>query len=110
MLIDFNQIEAIRGPGMNHGSGEMSAQVFDCEQGKFVITRIHPFGSIGIHEQKLGDDINYVISGTGTAYVDGKEEALYPVCAHLCPKGSRHKIMNTGIDDLLLCTAIVDRG
>lgn len=106
MLIDFRQIPEKRGPGMNHGSGEMSAQVFDAPEGKFVIVRIHPYGSIGLHEQK-GNDINYVISGTGKAYVDGVEEILSPGCCHICPKGSQHKIVNTGIDDLVLFTAVV---
>ena len=42
MLIDFSQIEPVRGPGMNHGAGEMTAQMVIHSLGRFVLNRIHP--------------------------------------------------------------------
>ena len=65
MLIDFNQIEEITIPGMNNGTGTMTAKMFMDEKGKIIPTRIHPGGSIGMHKQDSGDDINYVLSGVG---------------------------------------------
>lgn len=65
MLIDFNQIEEMTIPGMNNGTGTMTAKMFMDEKGKIIPTRIHPGGSIGMHKQDSGDDINYVLSGVG---------------------------------------------
>ncbi len=106
MLIDFEKLPILEGPGMNHGAGEMSAQIFPWNGGKFILTRLHPNSSIGPHTQVSGDDINYVVSGSGKAVCDGKEELLLPGRCHVCPKGSSHSIVNTGFDDLVLFTVV----
>ena len=49
MLINFNAIEEIRVPGMNGGTGEMSARMFMDQGGKIIPCRIHAGGSIGMH-------------------------------------------------------------
>lgn len=62
-----------------------------------------------MHKHNTGDDINYVISGTGKAICDGKEELLSAGCCHICKKGSEHCIINTGNDDLVMITVVVER-
>ena len=49
MLIDFSQIKEVKIPGMNDGTGEMSARMYMDEQGKIIPTTIHSGGSIGLH-------------------------------------------------------------
>ncbi len=78
MLIDFNEMKEIRVPGMNQGTGEMTARMYMEEGGKIIPCRIHPGGSIGMHSHPTSDDINYIISGSGRAICDGKEELLGP--------------------------------
>lgn len=109
MLIDFNAIKEITIPGMNGGTGMMSAKMFIDEQGKIIFTKIHSGGSIGLHKHETSDDINYVISGRGKAVCDGKEEMLSEGICHICKKGSEHSITNTGSDDLVLLTVVVER-
>ena len=109
MLIDFHEIKEMTFPGMNHGTGQMSARMYMDEKGKIIPTKIHPGGSIGSHLQKTGDDINYILSGTGKAICDGKEEILTSGCCHICPKGSEHSIINTGEQDLVMLTIVVER-
>ena len=109
MLIDFNEIESMTIPGMNNGTGTMSAKMYMGDHGKIIPTSIHPGGSIGLHRQDSGDDINYVLSGHGKAICDGQEEMLSPGCCHVCPKGSEHTIINTSDDDLVLLTIVVHR-
>ena len=41
MLIDFSQIKEVKIPGMNDGTGEMSARMYMDEQGKIIPTTIH---------------------------------------------------------------------
>ena len=109
MLIDFNSKEAITIPGMNNGTGMMSAKMYMSDNGKIIPCSIHPGGSIGMHRHDTSDDINYVISGTGIAVTDGLEEQLIAGCSHVCPKGSEHSITNTSDEDLVLLTVVVER-
>lgn len=44
MLINFNEISERRAPGMNGGTGEMSAKMYMDKQGKIIPCRIHPGG------------------------------------------------------------------
>lgn len=110
MLIDFNEIAEMTIPGMNGGTGEMTVKMFMREQGKIIPCSIHAGGSIGLHKHETSDDINYVISGTGRAVCDGKTELLAPGTCHICKKGSEHSIINTGNEDLVLFTVVVERG
>ena len=109
MLIDFNTIKEITLPGMNNGTGEMTAKMYMDENGKIIPCTIHKGGSIGIHKHETSDDINYVLSGSGKAICDGKEEILNAGCCHICKKGSEHSVINTGDDDLVLLTIVVER-
>ncbi len=98
MIIDFNKIEELAFPGMNGGTGLMTVRMY-----------IHSGGSIGMHRQTSGDDMNYILSGIGRAICDGVEEELRPGVLHICPKGSEHSIINTGTEDLVLFTIVVAR-
>ncbi len=109
MLIDFNEIEEMTIPGMNNGTGTMSVRMYNDEKYRIVPTTIHPGGSIGIHSQTSGDDMNYILSGIGKAVCDGTEEELKPGVMHICPKGSKHSIINTGDEDLVMFTIVAAR-
>ena len=109
MRIDLNEIQEITIPGMYNGTGEMSARMYMDERGKIIPTRIHPGGSIGLHDHKTSDDINYIIEGEGKAICDGQEEILTAGCCHICKKGSAHSIINTGEEDLVMLTVVVER-
>lgn len=109
MLIDFDNIKEIAIPGMNNGTGTMTAKMYMDKQGKIIPCSIHPGSSIGLHRHETSDDINYVLSGTGKAICDGQEELLRAGTCHVCKKGSEHSIINTGKDDLVLLTIVVER-
>lgn len=109
MLVDFNKIAEHTTANMNGGTGELSAKMFIGEGGKIIPCRIHAGGSIGTHKHPTSDDINYVVSGKGTAICDGIEEKLTEGCVHICRKGSEHSIINDGNDDLVLITIVVER-
>lgn len=55
MRIDFNEINEVTVPGMNGGTGEMSARMHMSERGKIIPCRIHPGGSIGTHRHNTID-------------------------------------------------------
>ena len=107
MIIDFSEMNEMTMPGMNGGTGEMTCRMYNDEKYRIIPTTIHPGGSVGVHSQDSGDDLNYIISGTGKAVCDGVEEELKPGVMHMCPKGSEHSIINTGEDDLVMLTVVV---
>lgn len=109
MLLDFNDMKEITIPGMNNGKGMMTAKMYMDEQGKIIHCSIHSGGSIGLHKHETSDDINYCLSGNGKAICDGKEELLTAGACHICKKGSQHSIINTGDEDLVLITMVVER-
>lgn len=109
MLIDFNEMKEITIPGMNNGTGMMSAKMYMDNQGKIIPCSIHAGGSIGKHRHENSDDINYVLSGKGKVICDGQEEILNAGTCHICQKGSEHSIINTGEEDLVLLTVVVER-
>lgn len=106
MLIDFNRLQERTMPCMNNGTGEMSAKMYFDNDERIICCRIHKGGSIGVHTQENGDDINYVLSGQGKAVCNGIEELLTAGVCHICKKGSEHTIINTGDDDLILFTVV----
>lgn len=109
MRIDFSGIEEREIPGMNGGTGRISARMYMDEDGKIIPCKIHPGGSIGMHRHDTSDDINYILSGNGTAICDGEKEELTKGVCHICKKGSEHSIVNTGTEDLVLLTIVVER-
>ena len=109
MLINFNEIKEVKVPGMNGGTGEMSARMYMSDAGKIIPCRIHAGGSIGLHRHETRNDINYIISGSGKAVCDGQEEMLAAGTCHVCKKGSEHSIVNTGDEDLEMLTVVVER-
>ena len=109
MIIDFNKLQSMTIPGMNGGTGEMTCRMFNDEKYRIIPTAIHPGGSIVMHTQNSGDDLNYIISGEGKAICDGMEEQLKPGIMHICPKGLEHSIINTGKEDLVMLTVVVAR-
>ena len=109
MRIDFNQIDSMTFPGMDNGTGTMSARMYNDDSYRIVPTSIHPGGSIGPHKQESGDDMNYIISGTGKAFCNGAEETLEPGVMHICPQESEHSIVNTGKEDLVMLTIVVKK-
>lgn len=109
MIIDFNKLNEMTMPGMNSGTGQMTVRMYNDEKYRIVPTIIHAGGSIGLHTQNSGDDMNYILSGTGKAICDGVEEKLSAGVMHICPKCSEHSIINTGNDDLVMLTIVVAR-
>lgn len=109
MRIDFNELPAMTVPGMNGGAGEMTARMHVSERGKLIVSALHPGCSIGPHRHETSDDINYVLSGKGTAVCLGEAEPLSPGVWHICPKGGEHSIKNDGSEDLVPLTVVVER-
>ena len=109
MRIDFGNLPDTKTSGMFGGTGEMTARIYEAEGVKVIPRRIHPGGSIGLHRHEDSEEINYILYGNGVAVCDGVEEILATDVCHICPKGSEHSIVNTGVIDLVMLTVVTDR-
>ena len=47
MKIDFKEIAEVKIPGMNGGTGQMSARMHRSEKGKIIPCKIHPESIFG---------------------------------------------------------------
>lgn len=52
------------------------------------------------HSHPEGEELIYIITGNGEAWVDGKIEGMRPGTAVLFEKGSVHMIRNVGTDEM----------
>ena len=86
MLIDFNKLKEIHMPGMNNGTGEMTARMYMDDKGKIIPCSMHAGGSNGTHYHPTSEGIHYIFSGTGQAVLVRTEELLTP--------GTWHPIFN----------------
>lgn len=94
-----------RGPAPHDGGGESTGyNFFDKAPGfKYVFRKrvLHPGAAIGYHLQKE-DEIYYVLSGTGTMQMNGKEFPVKAGDGILTRPGSSHGLKQTGKEDLVL--------
>lgn len=103
MVIDFTNERMIEVKNMNGGTGSVIASLFPyTSDRKVIVSRVQPHSSIGNHIQTTGDDVNYVLSGTGYAIYDGVKEELKPGVCHICLKGHSHSIVNDTDEELVL--------
>lgn len=93
-------------PHLNNGDGAVSARMMRRPEMKIMRSRLPAGASIGLHAHMTGCEIDYVVSGVGTAVCDSVEEALSAGVCHYCPKGSVHAIQNDGSEDLVLITIV----
>ena len=104
MRIDIGNLPDSKISAMHGGTGELTERIFEDEGLKVIPRRIHPGGSIGLHQHEDSEEINYILYGNGVAVCDGAEEILATDVCHICPKGSEHSIANTGAVDLVMLT------
>lgn len=52
MLLDFNNLKEMTVPGMNSGTGMMTAKMYMDAQGKIIPCAIHAGGSISLHRHE----------------------------------------------------------
>ena len=101
MKIDFNESESVSIEHFYGGEGTTDACMNVDEAGNRILKgRLAPGCSIGLHRHEKSMEAIFILSGTGKAICDGREERLSPGDCHFCPEGSEHSLINDGIGDL----------
>ncbi len=70
-----------------------------------VITR--PGDACREHYHRESEEVYYVTAGRGRMRLDGQERDIAPGDAVIIPPGVRHKVWNTGHDDLVMLVVCV---
>ncbi len=99
-MIDFNAMEETVLHEFKGGEGDTVARMHVDELNRIMKSRLAPGCSIGLHTHETSSEIIFILSGTGTALLDGKEEILPPGSCHYCKKGQSHTLMNKGGEEL----------
>ena len=93
------------GAAPHNGPGRSTGYSFfdKVDSFRYVIRKrvLHPGAAIGYHPQKE-DEVYYILSGTGTMQMNGKEFPVQAGDAILTLPGSSHGLKQTGKDDLVL--------
>lgn len=74
------------------------------KQQSLAEARIAPMQSTEEHYHIQTEEIYYILQGNGRMVIDGEERDVKALDGIAIPPGARHKITNTGNDDLIfLC-------
>lgn len=54
--------------------------------------------------------INYIVSGEGTVYLDGREQSVQPGYSAYVPGGAEHQFINRGQQDFVFICIVPEEG
>ena len=87
------------------GGGETTGYSFFAKASNpalvFRKRALHAGSAIGPHKQD-GDEVYYVLSGSGELTLDGEKHAIGPGTAILTRPGSSHSLKQNGTEDLVI--------
>ena len=104
--MEFDRIEESTLEHFKGGEGALKTRMVTDDLTRFMKAKLEPGCSIGLHEHTDSCEVLYVISGVGTAIMDGVEETVHAGDAHYCPKGHAHTLINRGAEDLIFFAVI----
>ncbi len=108
-MIDFNAMKETVLHEFKGGVGDTVARMYVDELNRIMKSRLAPGCSIGLHTHETSSEIIFILSGTGTAILDGREELLPPGSCHYCKKGHSHTLMNKGLEELLFYAVVAEQ-
>ena len=100
MLIKKDRLPAQHLAHFKGGEGELLARMSVDGDNKILFGCLAPGHTVGEHRHETSSEIIFITAGSGFALCDGEPEALSPGVVHYCPKGSTHKLVNDGEENL----------
>ena len=105
-MLNFNTMAETVLHHFKDGEGDTIAKMYVDDLNRIMKSRLEPGCSIGLHLHDTSSEIIFILSGTGTAILDGVEEILPPGTCHYCPKGHTHTLLNNGTEDLIFYAVV----
>lgn len=99
-LVRENDIEELDLPG-RHLRWLASAELLGARHLSMCVIRVAPGEKVRpAHSHPQGEEIIYIIRGSGRVLVDGEVDTVEPGTAVLFPQGKIHMLQNTGQDEM----------
>ena len=108
-MIRFDDMNEEIIPHFRGGEGNFSVRMLFDGQNRIMKGRLVSGASIGGHTHESSSEIIYILSGTATFTLDGKEETLAAGDCHYCKKGSTHTLANKHEDDLVFFAVVPEQ-
>jgi quercetin dioxygenase-like cupin family protein len=99
-LVRENDIEELDLPG-RHLRWLVSHETLDATHLSMCVIRVAPGEKVRpAHSHPNGEEVIYIIRGSGRVMVDGKVDQVHPGTAVLFPQGKVHMLHNTGTEEM----------
>lgn len=99
-VINENDVEAKDLPGRSL-KWLVTPEMKQAEGFTFNVVSIEPGNTVKpAHSHKNNEELIYIVSGTGKAYIDGKVYDVSAGSAVVFSKGSVHMVRNSGSEDM----------
>lgn len=100
MIIDFSKLDRNLIDNFKGGEKRFDVRWHVDDNNRIMLGRLEPGASIGMHTHDTSCEMIYILSGRGTALIDGGSESVEAGQCHYCPKGSTHSLVNSGSEEL----------
>ena len=101
MIIRLEEIEEVAQPHVWDGEGTVYLRRYVDEKGnKFMLVRVLPGCSIGLHTHTTNMEVCRILSGHAKVLYDGEVYPLAPGDVHYCPQGHSHSVFNDGDEEM----------
>ena len=101
MILKFDDFQPSVLKNFQGGEGELISRRYMDDNNKITRAVLAPGCSIGRHTHTGTSEVIFVLSGTGTMYINDGVEILTAGDCHYCPEGSSHSFVNEGSEDLI---------
>ena len=99
-IVDENEVEALQLPGRRL-RWLVTKDNVNAAHCSMCMIQIAPGETVKpAHSHPNGEEVIYIISGSGKVMVDGKVEPVKAGCAVLFPQGKVHMLSNTGTEEM----------
>ena len=106
MIINFNEMEAIKHERFKGGTKHLEVKIFTDENNKILSGRLVPGASIGIHTHESNSETIFIVEGKGQVLFQGELEAVEVGMCHYCPQGAEHSLINNSEEDLVFYAVV----
>jgi quercetin dioxygenase-like cupin family protein len=100
LVVHENDVEALDLPGRRL-SWLITADRVDARHCSMCVIRVAPGETVRpAHSHPNGEEVIYILSGSGRVMIDGKVEDVTAGAAVLFPQGDIHMLQNSGTEEM----------
>lgn len=106
MIFEYEAMDWKSIPHFNGGEKCADMKSFADENNRFLMGKLEPGASIGLHTHEGNSEIVYALQGEAVVTYDGKKEILKAGTAHYCPMGHTHCMKNESDEPFIMFAVI----